>query len=541
MTLPVSAQGEAMRMSTSGDQQNWSRRDVLGATALLLTGCGGGGEAPAPVPGPTVPSASLTLVTPAMRLSAGGAAQRVQALLSGASGTVFWSLSGPGSLSESRGLETLYTPPRSDLQRVNAEARITASTAGLVQEVRLEVSAAPGAPAPVPGTEWDTVSRPKGGVLDIQWLGGRFWAVTWSGAVLFSLDGIVWTACRTVPCELNAITLGDNGFVAVGRDALLHSRDGLSWTRVTWSGHHELHDVVAGNGVFVAIGPRGLVFSRDGLDWVPLESTGGMGYGSSLAFGAGQFMAVRPDAVAFTSPDGETWTAQSLPAARGETVAVGYGRGRFVVVTDDVHLSSIDGRVWAQHPSLAIRGDRIRFSGTRFFLRGRLAGFLGLRMVYSSGDGQTWSPALSSAFSGWIGGIAEHDGRQVAGTTHSPIQLSFEGGAVPVGHAGSGCADHSLGCGARRSAGLLSGGRPLSEPPGTDVGTTRAECWCQCQGCRVWPGSLRGGRATGRERPCHQPEWSRLDASSAADDGFLRIAVRGRVCRRAVRRGGAFR
>ncbi len=417
-----------MRELARSDSQALSRRELLGATALLLAGCGGGGgDEPAPAPGPA--PANLTVVTSATRLMAGGAAQRLQAVASGTSDAVLWSLSGPGALSETRGLETLYTPPPADQQRVTAQVRITASTADLVQEVGLEISAAPGAPAAVAGTEWVTVSLPRAGIADVQWLGDRFHVVTSQGGVLVSLDGIVWTARRTPPAELSAITRGESGFVAVGRDALLHSPNGISWTRVTWSGFRELHDVVAGNGVFVAIGIAGLVTSRDGLVWEPATSAGAMGFGSALAFGGGQFMAVRNDGLVFTSPDGTTWTSQSSPASSTLTVAVGYGNGRFVIVSDTGHFSSADGRTWTRLPGLGISGDRMRFSGSRFYLRGFTAGFIRISTIFSSRDGESWLPMFDTTMAAaQPAGMAEHDGRQVVANIGGLIQMRSERG-----------------------------------------------------------------------------------------------------------------
>lgn len=421
-----------MQRLAGGDSQALSRRDILGATALLLAGCGGGGgggDSPAPAPEPGPPAASLTLETSATMLTAGGGAQRLRAVLSGASDTILWSLSGPGSLSETRGPETLYLPPRADEQRVAVEVRITASAADLVREVGLEISAAPSAPVAVPGTEWATVSYPKYGVTDVQWLGGHFYAVTSLGGVMVSVDGIGWVARRTQPAGLTAITLGDRGYVAVGRDAILHSPDGIAWTRVTWSGFRELHDVVAGNGVYVAIGPAELVTSRDGLVWEAIALPTGTGFGAALAFGGGQFLVVRVDGVAFTSPDGTAWTRQSLPASSSSAVAVGYGNGRFVVVSDAAHLSSVDGRTWTRLPGLGIKGDRIRFSGSRFYLRGISPGPAATPTLYSSRDGEEWLAAFFSPPGVQLAGMAENGGRQVAAHEGGPIQMRSEGGA----------------------------------------------------------------------------------------------------------------
>ena len=77
---------------------------------------------------------------------------------------------------------------------------------------------------------------------------------------------------RTNPAisnNLNAVTFGDDRFVAVGiKGTIAWSSDGATWLPVASGTTRDLFSVAHGNGVFVA-GATGNRFfvSNDGLDW----------------------------------------------------------------------------------------------------------------------------------------------------------------------------------------------------------------------------------------------------------------------------------
>ena len=98
-----------------------TRRRVSAAAVLLLClGCGSSGGNNNP---------SLSVSPNAITVTAGGTAVSFTATLSNATGTVSWTLTGPGSLTPSTGTTTSYTPPAAVASATTAT--LTASAAGL--------------------------------------------------------------------------------------------------------------------------------------------------------------------------------------------------------------------------------------------------------------------------------------------------------------------------------------------------------------------------------------------------------------------------
>jgi len=216
----------------------------------------------------------------------------------------------------------------------------------------------------------DVLAVPGGGYLAVGAAGAQ--TGPWTPAFWTSADGKAWDRVATDPA-LGAgrpvrVTIGGPGFVAVGvtgtdRDptgsAIWTSPDGRRWTRLPADAGGgldgiALRSVVAGPTGLLALGGRldgtaGVVLgSTNGLDW-SRAPTGELAFRGSdisvvdaawardrwVAVGHYLFGQQYGSAVAWTSPDGRTWTRSpdatsfgqgemaSLVAAGSGVVAVG--------------------------------------------------------------------------------------------------------------------------------------------------------------------------------------------------------------------------
>lgn len=244
------------------------------------------------------------------------------------------------------------------------------------------------------GLSWDAphiAPNMPYGLNGIKYADGLFWALGY-GYIGVSTDGFTWTP-RTLGYCGNLYSIAHNGsrYVNVGYNPCLNityvtwSNDGFSWNPVTEVAGGSIpgewfNDIAYGNGTFVAVGT--------GYTGGPIVSVSPPGYGEGehwyryytpiatqysmlerIAYGNGLFVAVGWESdgtysqgrmLVVTSPDGFTWTQQTLPSnpfgspndtflngivfnsVTGLFFAVG-GAGRI--------FSSPDGIVWTEKTS----------------------------------------------------------------------------------------------------------------------------------------------------------------------------------------------
>ncbi len=262
----------------------------------------------------------------------------------------------------------------------------------------------------------------------IAWSGSQFVVVAPFG-VMTSPDGLTWKAMgwRQVPVVGEAgarpwnygahgVMWGGSQFVAVGftqqtqlaerRALIVTSPDGLTWTRrstpasvglvrdVAWSGDKF---VAVGEGPgdrFVAVGkdttgPKFLT-SPDGVTW-SAQTIPADGYLSAVTWGGSQFVAVgtqgqprRPLPLIVTSPDGVMWTERSPPASAESLEGVAWSGERFVAVGTGTILTSPDGVTWsAQSSPTHSLLSAVTWSGSQFVAVGPV--------IMTSPDGMIWT------------------------------------------------------------------------------------------------------------------------------------------------------
>ena len=162
-------------------------------------------------------------------------------------------------------------------------------------------------------------------------------AIAVGGLFLTSPNGLAWTTTYDPPstdigtsvCYMNGI------YIAVGRQASVYrSTDGVNW-EIVLNIVPDLFSVCAGNGLFVAVGQIGTVItSPDGLTWttqtpVATGTLWSVAYSSTLNLftATGGF-----GATIITSPDGVNWTVQVTGIGVNQWQSVAYGAGQFVAV-----------------------------------------------------------------------------------------------------------------------------------------------------------------------------------------------------------------
>ena len=166
---------------------------------------------------------------------------------------------------------------------------------------------------------WNTAASPDTNVLySVAYGAGKFVAVGGGGTratILSSTEGLNWIAQANAInySPLNGIIFAQNQFVAVGQTnalknaATLTSPDGLTWTART-SATNTLRAITWANGLYAAVGDRGtIVISPDGVTWSNQSITAVISL-RCVAYGGGSFVTVGSPPSLMTSTNGTNWT-----------------------------------------------------------------------------------------------------------------------------------------------------------------------------------------------------------------------------------------
>jgi hypothetical protein len=169
------------------------------------------------------------------------------------------------------------------------------------------------------GTTWTLRTMPNGSQsATVVFTNGLFFVLGAGGSIgrLYSSpDGINWT-------ERNAGNFGNNTLcgiafngtryvvVAYGVTTYWHSTNLTSWTSSTALPSSVIsspNPIAAGGGIFVALQSNQVMTSSDGLNWT-MVGTGSAATFTSIAFGAGRFVATTSGSATFTSTTGASGT-----------------------------------------------------------------------------------------------------------------------------------------------------------------------------------------------------------------------------------------
>jgi hypothetical protein len=289
------------------------------------------------------------------------------------------------------------------------------------------------AQAPSPASGWSAV----------DFLHGRWIALSHAGVVAVSSDGSTWSEQSAPVGSWQASAYGAGRYVALSSADVVPnemvSSDGVAWSTLPGppgtpyqSGHPVLYgqwtSVAFGHGLFVAVSSVGTVAtSADGVTWVrrfwrPADDF------TSITYGDGRFIAVdATQGEVLMSLDGLHWSLTyrpltgpvPAPAAGLHLGAVAYGNGNFVAFGASSSgagyvATSVHGYYWTLHqysPAQAVAAAT--YGCGSFVAAGQSAA--ASAPIISSSTGSAWASrtVATGTASNWTG-VAYGAGRYVA-------------------------------------------------------------------------------------------------------------------------------
>jgi hypothetical protein len=191
-----------------------------------------------------------------------------------------------------------------------------------------------------------------------------------------SPDGITWTARTLNRTQTNVSSAyGNNTYLVVpsGSNILQYSGNGITWnSSPAVFAYTNFTDVTFGNGRFIITdnaGSDGVIITPDGINFTYSTILGLGRNWSAVAYGNGTFLAIASGSnTAATSPDGVTWTQQTLPATANWSNLT-FGNGIFTAIATGTNIVafSSDGITWVQKVMpVTTNWKNIAFNGSVF-------------------------------------------------------------------------------------------------------------------------------------------------------------------------------
>ncbi|CCG98769.1 hypothetical protein FAES_0758 [Fibrella aestuarina BUZ 2] len=214
----------------------------------------------------------------------------------------------------------------------------------------------------IDGSTWtNRNSNTKEDLTAIAHRPGQWVAVGSNGTTITSPNGIDWTVHVTDPANgFSGVDFGADRWVAVGKTnnvrvgygIMYTSTDGINWTNqpIAQQLSYGLNRVEYINNTWYLVGGNLIATSKDGLEWTPRSLKGKPSFVTSIAYGAGLYVAGDIDGYYLTSTDGINWPELRINADMSVS-NVSYGDGYWLAVGNDYtrrHLlwASTDGTHW---------------------------------------------------------------------------------------------------------------------------------------------------------------------------------------------------
>lgn len=271
------------------------------------------------------------------------------------------------SSSDGQAWNFIYPPVQSPLRAMTSNGQVTVAVGWDGAIIRKAGAAG-----------WTVSTSPtSNNLMDVEYGGGWFLAVSSTGETLRSSDAAAWEIVgTTVP--LKTLSRTPTHFVAISQEnKVLQTVDGASWS-IVWDGGQENLTALAGNAARLVVAGDQHLYSRgaDGVwEIIPVRQ-----YLVKILADRNGFVGVGNGGYMIQSPDGRNWT----PRLAFEDTApwrTAWGNGRFVRVNGQ---TSADGDTWTSHPFPAKESfEDICYSGNGFAAVGR-------RLACVSVDGIEW-------------------------------------------------------------------------------------------------------------------------------------------------------
>ena len=212
-------------------------------------------------------------------------------------------------------------------------------------------------------------------VFGIRFLKDNF-IITTTQAVLLSKNGTEWEKISILSgSTFYDVAYGNNIYVIVGTGGTVYSSpDGITWTSRTSGVSVDLNKIIYANGMFVAVGVNGkIITSSDGITWT--SRTSGVSndlYGICFSATIGEYIVVGEPEIIITSPDGVTWVQKTSGGSNGlqgvacnntEIVAVGYN-GAILISQDGTNWEEETGVVTTSILDIIYANNQFVATGT---------------------------------------------------------------------------------------------------------------------------------------------------------------------------------
>lgn len=168
--------------------------------------------------------------------------------------------------------------------------------------------------------------------------------------------------------DLNAVTFGNDYFIAVGNNAeVLYTEDVITWRQAESNVESDLQGIAYGNGTFVAAGTNGIVMrgtSPHNLEQVSLEVTTDW---NDVDFVDGVFWVTGNNGSLVRSLDGENWETISTET-EADLGGITYGHDGYLVISKvDTYLRSANAIDWSVHTADSSNSTAVAFREVTYF------------------------------------------------------------------------------------------------------------------------------------------------------------------------------
>ncbi|MGI6420604.1 MAG: fibronectin type III domain-containing protein [Syntrophomonadaceae bacterium] len=225
---------------------------------------------------------------------------------------------------------------------------------------------------------WEREIPPSSSVYyDTCYGAGKYVAVGTQGTILTSIDeGMSWQleiGDNFGDSQLKAVTYGNDRFVAVApSDVYTKTSTDDEWTRIELdAGTVDFNDVTCGKkkdgsgDIFVAVGRNCIWWSEDGVNWQQFLSkpyiTDTFVFQEVAADEEGNFVAVgykegnygNNTLLIWKSSNGKNWSSSVDSSLTGQFTGIAYGNGAFMVCggsVTDIWISTNKGDSWEKGP-----------------------------------------------------------------------------------------------------------------------------------------------------------------------------------------------
>lgn len=235
-------------------------------------------------------------------------------------------------------------------------------------------------------TNWTLSTINQASKVPIAWNGNIAIATTYN-QTYYSNNAIVWNPISSQSGNWVSSAWNGNVFVVLERANVVQiSANGLSWNLYSTGISGTFNDLTVVGNTFVAVGNSGsvMVGNSTGTGWTS-QSAPNSDW-QSVTYNGNSLVSVGLNNAIMTSPNGNTWIAQTGPAGSTNWYSVAWGSNKFVAVGNSgAVMASYDSIEWTMVSS----NTTIDWIGVGW--NGSVFSAVGNNSVMTSPDGLNWT------------------------------------------------------------------------------------------------------------------------------------------------------